>query len=354
MRLLSDVPLITDIHTSNEDVSRFVHAPSGNDPGPVCNQEGNREIFKTYPRALSIREKIPESLVLHMELSVVIVSFNVRDYLKQCLLSAREAMVNIDCEIFVVDNNSSDDSCSMVKSEFPEVILINNHDNRGFSAANNQAIRLARGRYVLVLNPDTVVERDTFIRSIAFMDDHPDAAALGVKMTDGQGRFLPESKRGIPTPATAFFKISGLSYLFPRSPFINRYYLSRVKNHETARTEIIAGAYMFIRREALEKTGLFDEQFFMYGEDVDLSYRFLKAGYFNYYFPGISIVHHKGKSTSRNSYTDILHFYNAMRIYVIKHNICGKCMPVRLIILTAISLREGLALLNRFIRITFR
>jgi len=288
-----------------------------------------------------------------MELSVIIVSFNVRYFLKQGLLSVKKASENIDCEIFVVDNNSTDDSCVMVEQEFPEVVLIKNKVNSGFSAANNQAIRLAKGRFILLLNPDILIEDDTFIKCINFMNNHPDAGAMGVRMINGEGRFLPESKRALPTPETAFFKTFGFSFLFPKSRFFNRYYLSNIDSFETSMTEIISGAFMFLRREALSKTGLLDEEFFMYGEDIDLSYRLLQAGYINYYFPEIQIIHFKGKSTGRDNFTDILHFYKAMRIYIRKRSEEGKFNSWYFLIIPAIYFREGLALLNRFFRITF-
>lgn len=287
-----------------------------------------------------------------MELSVIIVSFNVRDFLKQCLLSVRKASENIDCELFVVDNNSADDSCVMIEQVFPEVILIKNKVNSGFSAANNQAIKLAKGRFILLLNPDTIIEDNTFIKCINFMKNHPDAGAMGVRMINGEGRFLPESKRSLPTPETAFFKTFGLTYLFPGSRLFNRYYLSHIDSFETSLVEIISGAFMFIRREALGKTGPLDEDFFMYGEDIDLSYRLLQAGYKNYYFPETQIIHYKGKSTDRESFTDILHFYKAMRIYVRKRSEEGKFNSWHFLIIPAIYFREGLALLNRFFRIT--
>lgn len=289
-----------------------------------------------------------------MELSVIIVSFNVRNFLKQCLLSVKKASENIDCEIFVVDNNSADDSCIMVEQEFPEIILLKNKVNSGFSAANNQAIKLAKGRFILLLNPDTLIENDTLIKCINFMNGHPDAGAMGVRMINGEGRFLPESKRALPTPKTAFFKIFGLSFLFPKSRLFNRYYLSHIDSLETSMAEIISGAFMLIRWEALGKTGFLDEDFFMYGEDIDLSYRLTKAGYNNYYFPETQIIHFKGKSTSRDNFTDILHFYKAMRIYVRKRSEEGKFNSWHFLIIPVIYFREGLALLNRFFRITFR
>ena len=202
---------------------------------------------------------------------------NVRDFLKQCLHSARKASENIDCEIFVVDNNSTDDSCEMVANEFPEVILIRNKVNAGFSAANNQAIKMAGGSYILLLNPDTLIDDDTFVKCINFMNNHSDAGAIGVRMVNGEGRFLPESKRSLPTLTGTFYKITGLSSLFPKSKLLNSYYLSHINSFETSPTEIISGAFMFIRSKTLNEAGLLDEDFFMYGEDIDLSYRLLQS-----------------------------------------------------------------------------
>ena len=285
-----------------------------------------------------------------MELSVIIVSYNVREFLRQCLQSVSIASQGIDCEIFVIDNNSSDGSAEMVIMEFPSVNLILNNVNSGFSAANNQGIKQANGRYILLLNPDTIVKSDTFTRCISFMKLHPDAGALGVRMVNGEGKFLPESKRGLPTPMTAFFKISGFSFLFSWSKVINRYYLSHINSYQTAETEVISGAFMFLNPAALIKAGLPDEEFFMYGEDIDLSYRILQAGYKNYYYPEVEIIHFKGKSTCRNNFTDIIYFYKAMRIYSRKRQE-EKFSIVYFLIIPAIFLREYLALLNRFIRI---
>jgi O-antigen biosynthesis protein len=286
-----------------------------------------------------------------MELSIIIVSFNVRDYLKQCLQSVGKASEKTDCEIFVVDNNSSDDSCAMIEQEFPYIILIRNITNTGFSAANNKAIKLAKGRYILLLNPDTIVNDDTLVKCIRFMDLHPDAGASGVRMINGEGRFLPESKRSLPTVGTAFFKTFGLSYLFPNSKIFSRYYLTHIDSLNTSKTEVISGAFMLVRREALTKSGLLDEDFFMYGEDIDLSYRLLKSGYNNYYYAGTQITHFKGKSTDRKGFNDILHFYKAMRIYVRKRAGEGKYKSWYLLVLPGIYLREALAILNRMIRI---
>jgi GT2 family glycosyltransferase len=287
-----------------------------------------------------------------MQLSVIIVSYNVNEYLKNCLHSVKKASETLDCEIFVVDNNSGDSSVEMVRREFPEVKLIQNTVNKGYSAANNQAINKSGAQYVLLLNPDTIVEEDTFTKCMVFMNNHPDAGALGVRMVNGEGRFLPESKRSLPTPATAFFKTFGFALLFPQSRLFNRYYLSHIDCHETSMTEVIAGAFMFIRRDALCKAGLPDEDFFMYGEDIDLSYRILKAGYNNYYFHEAQIIHFKGKSTRRDNFKDIFYFYSAMRIYSRKRY-KEKFSFLYFLIIPAIYFREGLSLINRFFRIFF-
>jgi O-antigen biosynthesis protein len=288
-----------------------------------------------------------------MELSVIIVSFNVQNYLRQCLNSVLIASDGIDCEVFVVDNNSKDGSSDMVRNEFPDVKLIANQVNSGFSAANNEAIRMSAGRFLLLLNPDTVIQKDTFAKCLDFMNSHSDAGALGIRMVNGEGKFLPESKRALPKLKTAFFKTFGLSSLFPGSNFFNRYYLPENDSFKTSVTEVISGAFMLIRSDALKKSGLLDEDFFMYGEDIDLSYRLLNTGYKNYYFPDVQIVHFKGKSTPKNNFNDILHFYNAMRIYVRKRAAEGKYSSLHFLIIAAIYFRESLALINRGFRLIF-
>jgi GT2 family glycosyltransferase len=264
-----------------------------------------------------------------------------------------EASETIESEIFVVDNNSQDDSVSVVKDEFPFVKLIINKINSGFSVANNQALRIATGHYLLLLNPDTIVEKDAFSKCLDFMNSHPDAGCIGVRMVNGNGIFLPESKRALPDPLTAFFKSSGISSLFPKSPFFSRYYLPSVDNNEISLTEVISGAFMMLRKEALDQTGYLDEGYFMYGEDIDLSFRLLQTKFKNYYFPGTTIIHFKGKSTERNSIADILHFYKAMRIYVRKRYTGTIYLPLRLLLLSAIYVREFFAISNRVIRRRF-
>jgi GT2 family glycosyltransferase len=254
-----------------------------------------------------------------MKLSVIIVNYNVRAYLEQCLRTVFTALEGVEGEVFVVDNLSTDGSVDMVRDKFPQVELIANQENVGFSRANNQAIRVARGEYVLLLNPDTVVGEDVFHKVITFLDEHPKAGGLGVKMVDGTGRFLPESKRGLPTPQVAFFKIIGLTRLFPRSRIFGRYHLGHLPENSTAPIEILSGACMFLRRETLDKVGLLDESFFMYGEDIDLSYRITLGGYENWYFHEARIIHYKGESTKKSSVNYVFVFYNAMAIFAQKH-----------------------------------
>lgn len=254
-----------------------------------------------------------------MDLSIIIVNYNVRYFLEQALLAVRKATPGLQAEIFVVDNASSDGSVEMVRQFFPEVRLIASQENLGFSKGNNLAIRRSAGKYVLLLNPDTVVEEDTFKKCFEFMEAHPDAGALGVKMIDGSGRFLPESKRGFPSPLVAFFNIFGLARLFPRSPVFNYYHLGFLDKNQTHEVDILSGAFMWIRREALTKAGLLDETFFMYGEDIDLSYRIQQAGYKNYYLATTKIIHYKGESTKKGSLNYVRTFYQAMIIFARKH-----------------------------------
>ena len=219
------------------------------------------------------------------DLSVVIVNYNVVNFLEQCLNSVLAASQNLRIEIFVVDNNSVDGSVALVMDKFPSVQVIANTENVGFSKANNQAIMQSKSRYVLLLNPDTVVEQDTFDKCIAYMDAHPNVGGLGVRMLDGKGRFLPESKRGLHTPAVSFYKIFGLSKLFPKSKKFGTYHLGFLDEHQIHEIDVLSGAFMLMRAETLENVGLLDEAFFMYGEDIDLSYRIQQGGYSNVYFP---------------------------------------------------------------------
>lgn len=279
-----------------------------------------------------------------MRLSVVIVNYNVRAFLEQALLSVRKAMQGIAGEVWVVDNHSVDDSVRMVREKFPEVRLIANAHNPGFAVANNQAIRQCSGEYVLLLNPDTLVEEDTFHKCLAFMDAHPGAGALGVKLIDGSGKFLPESKRGFPSPWVAFCKTVGLSALFPKSRIFNGYYLGHLGENDTNPVDVLVGCFMFMRRAALDKAGLLDEAFFMYGEDIDLSYRIIQAGYKNYYFPETKIIHYKGESTKKGSLNYVRTFYQAMIIFTRKHFTGRRAGLFIRMLQAAIWLRAGLTL----------
>ena len=253
-----------------------------------------------------------------MKLSVIIVNYKVKHYLEQCLRSVAEASRGIAVEVIVVDNASGDGSVEYLRERFPDVTIIASEENLGFARANNLAIRNSHGQYVLLLNPDTIVAEETFSDFITFMDSTPDAGGCGAYMLHTDGSFAPESRRGLPTPFVAFCKMSGLASLFPRSRTFGRYYMRYLNENEVNRIEIMSGAFMFLRRDALDKAGLLDEDFFMYGEDIDLSYRILKAGYNNYFLPS-RILHYKGESTVKSSYRYVHTFYRAMELFFNKH-----------------------------------
>ncbi|MDP1624077.1 MAG: glycosyltransferase [Bacteroidales bacterium] len=283
-----------------------------------------------------------------MKLSIVIVNYNVKYFLEQCLHSVQSACTGIEAEIIVVDNASVDGSLKMVKEKFPEVFLIENKENKGFSSANNQAIRKSKGEYVLLLNPDTIVEDDTLRKVVTFMDQHPDGGGLGVKMLDGKGKFLPESKRSLPYPSVAFFKVFGLSSLFPKSRLFGAYHLGYLDKDKTHIVEVLSGAFMLLRRTVLDKIGLLDEAFFMYGEDIDLSYRITLAGYKNYYYPETRIIHYKGESTKKGSLNYVFVFYNAMIVFARKHFSKENARAFSLMINIAIYFRAFISILTRF------
>ncbi len=285
-----------------------------------------------------------------VKLSVIIVNYNVKHFIEQCLYSVLKASEQINCEIFVVDNNSVDGSVTLIKEKFPQIKLIENKTNTGFSVANNQAIRVAQGEYILLLNPDTVVQEDTFTKVLDFMDSHAEAGGLGVKMLDGQGNFAPESKRGLPTPKVAFYKMFGFAKFFPNSKKFGKYHLTYLPENEISEIEVLSGAFMLMRKSVLDKIGLLDETFFMYGEDIDLSYRITLAGYKNYYFPHTQIIHYKGESTKRNSLNYVLIFYKAMAIFSKKHFSGVNAFWFNAMINLAIVLRAGLALVSRFLK----
>ena len=295
-----------------------------------------------------------------VQLSVIIVSYNVKYYLEQCLRSVVAAAKDkFNIEIFVVDNASPDESVSYLRgrfplSDYPYIHIISNSRNVGFGRANNQAIKKAKGEYVLFLNPDTVVSEDTFSKCFDFAKKQTDFGALGTMMLHDNGRFAYESRRGMPTPWASFCKMSGLTSLFPYSRTFGKYYMRYQNKLEPSEIEIISGAYFMTKKSVLDKVGGFDEEFFMYGEDIDLSYRILKGGYRNYYVPA-PILHYKGESTKKNTFKYVHVFYNAMLIFFKKHYHnywLGFSIPIKItIVLSALFalFKQQFSLLKRFL-----
>lgn len=265
-------------------------------------------------------------------------------------MSVQKASVGLDIEVWVVDNNSVDGSVEMVKAKFPSVNVIANEGNVGFSTANNQAIKASNSKYVLLLNPDTVVQEDSFVKCLDYMDKHPEFGGMGVRMIDGKGRFLPESKRGLPTPLVAFYKMTGLASLFSKSRKFGKYHLRYLDEFENHEVEVLSGAYMLMRVSCLDEVGLLDEDYFMYGEDIDLSYRILKGGYKNVYFSETTIIHYKGESTKKRSANYVKVFYNAMVLFAQKHYSQRMAGWFSLLIKFAIYVRAGLAFVVRLIQ----
>ncbi len=285
-----------------------------------------------------------------MDLSVIIVNYNVKHFLEQCLCSVQKAIGGLEAEMIVIDNHSSDKSLEYLVPRFPRVRFTANSENYGFAKACNQGLAQSSGKFVLFLNPDTIVPEDCFGKCIGFLESHPDAGALGVRMIDGSGRFLKESKRAFPSPATSLYKLSGLSRLFPRSKTFSRYHLGHLGEKDNNVIDVLAGAFMMIKRAVLEKTGGFDESFFMYGEDVDLSYRIQRAGYRNYYFAETSIIHFKGESTRKGTMNYVRMFYTAMSIFVRKHYGGSRAGLFQFLVHVAIWFRAALTAIAHFIR----
>lgn len=293
-----------------------------------------------------------------MLLSIVIVNYNVKYFLEQCLESVFRSDLTLkevpgeglELEVYVVDNASVDGSVEMVRERFPQVHLIANRENVGFARANNQALRLCHGDLLLLLNPDTVVEHDTFAKCADFYATHPDCGGLGVKMINGEGTYLKESKRGFPTPAASFYKMSGLIHLFPHSRSIAAYYMGHLSDDETNPIDILPGAFLMISRKAMEKVGLLDESYFMYGEDIDFSWRIKLAGFQNYFFPETRIIHYKGESTKRGSMNYVYTFYNAMSIFVRRYFTGRNAKFFNLLLHIAIWGRATLAWMKRVLQ----
>lgn len=253
-----------------------------------------------------------------MQLSVVILNYNVRYFLELCVLSVQNALNGIESEIIVVDNNSSDGSCAMMQQRFPDIKLIQNSDNLGFPKGNNLGVAQAKGKYICILNPDTVVAEDSFTKVLAFAERQINLGIVGVKLIDGAGNFLPESKRGVPTPFVAFTKMMGLYKIRPKFELFGRYYAQHVQENQTAKVDILVGAFMFMERELYQELEGFDENCFMYSDDIDLSYRALLKGKSNYYFYETTVIHYKGESTIRDG-VYMKRFQEAMNFFYKKH-----------------------------------
>jgi GT2 family glycosyltransferase len=251
-----------------------------------------------------------------MQLSIIILNYNVRYFLELCVLSVQNGIQDIDAEIIVIDNNSQDDSCEMMKKRFPNIKLIENKENSGFPKGNNIGVAAAKGEYICILNPDTVVAEDTFSKVLAFAKKQKELGIVGVKLIDGTGNFLPESKRGIPTPFVAFTKITGLYKILPKT--FGKYYAQHLSENQTGKVDILVGAFMLMKRDLYLEIGGFDENCFMYSDDIDLSYMALKKGKSNYYFHETSVIHYKGESTVKDE-TYMKRFQEAMNFFYQKH-----------------------------------
>ncbi|MBL7760276.1 MAG: glycosyltransferase [Sediminibacterium sp.] len=287
-----------------------------------------------------------------MKVSVIIVNYNVKYFLEVCLHSVYRALTGTNGEVIVVDNNSTDDSCEMVRRQFPETILIANQENTGFSKANNQGVAIARGEYILFLNPDTVMPEDFFQRTIPYLDGHPQVGALGPRLIDGKGTFAPDSKKSFPTLSVAIFKTTGINKIFSQSPYFNKYYAVHIKEQQTAEVEVLSGCCMLVRRKAIDEAGgAFDEDYFMYCEDVDLSYRLQKSGYPNIYFPEATLIHYKGESTRKATLSYVRIFNEALSTFVRKHYDSQKARLFILFINIGIVLRAILSAVKNVLKV---
>lgn len=285
-----------------------------------------------------------ERFRVSVDLSIIIVNYNVKEFLQNLLVSIRRSIDGLSSEIIVIDNASDDGSVEIIKEKFPDVRLIANRENVGFGAANNQGLEASCGKYILLLNPDTIVQEDTFTKLIRFFETKPDAGLVGCKILNSDGTLQLACRRGFPGPWTSFCKVTGLSKLFPKSRIFAKYNLTYLDENQTYEVDAISGAFMMMRRELYEKIGGFDSQFFMYGEDLDLCYRSQKAGFRNYYYHDTQIIHYKGESTKRSSLDETKVFYDAMHLFVKKH--LSSSFIVQAILRFAIFLRKLVAFIN--------
>lgn len=308
------------------------------------NLLGWKNIFDYSPKKSYFVKEINS-----VKLSVIIVNYNVKFFLEQCLCSVLRACRNIDAEILVVDNNSGDGSRDYFAGKYEKVQFLWKDVNGGFSKANNLALGMSTGEYILFLNPDTILPEDCLEKCISFYQGTKGAGAVGIRMIDGSGNFLMESKRAFPSPFTSLCKLTGLTAMFPRSRVFARYYLGHLDEHANQEVDVLAGAFMLISRAVLDKTGGFDERFFLYGEDVDLSYRIQQAGLKNFYFSGSTIIHFKGESMKRGSLNYLRLFYGAMILFVKKHYGGGLAECYKLVIQSGIGVNAVLAGIGHYI-----
>lgn len=287
---------------------------------------------------------------MEKDISIIIVNYNVRHFLKRCLDSIYNSKIgNLQLDVFVVDNASIDGSNDMVSEDFPNVKLIANSNNVGFAVANNQAIKLSKSKYVLILNPDTVLQEDTLKICYEYMQNNAKVGAVGVKMIDGAGNFLPESKRDLPNVWNSFAKLSGLAALFPSSQLFNGYALGHLDPNKNHVIQVLCGAFMFVRKSTIDEVGMFDERFFMYGEDIDWSRRIVEGGFEIHYLADSMIIHYKGESTKKSSLSYVKTFYNAMGLYVEKHYSGKRGKWFANLLKIGISLRATISGLKRLV-----
>ena len=282
-------------------------------------------------------------------MTIIIVNYNVKEFLEQSIISIKKSCKDIDYELFVVDNASSDGSVELIKRKFPGIKLIANTENKGFAAANNQAMRQAQGEYILLINPDTIVQEDTVPVVLNFFKDHPGCGMVGCKILNPDGSLQLPCRRSFPTPWVAFTKISGLSKLFPRSKFFGRYNLTYLDPDETYEVEAISGSFMFFRRQVIDRMGYLDESFFMYGEDLDWCFRIREAGWRIFYLPETKIVHFKGESSKKSQIDLILQFYRAMKLFVEKHYHHRYLHVPQWLLMLGITLRASLTFISKFL-----
>lgn len=287
-----------------------------------------------------------------MKVSVIIVNYNVKYFLEVCLHSVQKAAEGMDVEIIVVDNDSKDGSNEMVRSRFPNVNLIENKDNKGFSKANNQGVAIAKGEYILFLNPDTVMPEDFLQKMVSYIDAHPEAGSIGPKLIDGRGRYAPDGKKSFPTLSVAIFKTTGINKIFSKSPYFNKYYAVHVDKDEVAEVDMLSGCCMMVRRKVIDEIGgAFDESYFMYCEDFDLSYRIHNAGYKNIYFPETTLIHYKGESTRKATISHVRIFNDALSTFVKKHYSKSHARLFIMLINIGIVLRAIFSVLKQVLKV---